>query len=332
MGSDTGINWTDSTWAPIRGCSRISEGCRNCYAERIAARFSKPGMPYDGFAEMTASGPRWTGKVSLVAEHLCDPLRWRKPRKIFLSSTTDVFHDEVYTEDLIKIFAVMALSPRHSYQVLTKRAQRMAEWFRIPDLRARVLGCAWEMLGRESSGCPRRYSHEYVTTRPWPLPNVWLGTSVENQDTAWERIPHLLATPAVVRFLSCEPLLGPVGLKAVGSFRGEDLSALEEVAGHVNRPAIDWVIAGCESGPGARPCATEWIRLIRDQCAEARVAFWLKQAKYDNREDANGQPFVHHLGGDDTVKLGRGRVIDLPYLDGRQHHEFPRVPFIMPVA
>jgi protein gp37 len=297
-------------------------------------------MPYDGFATMTASGPRWTGKVSLVAEHLCDPLRWKRPRKIFLSSTSDVFHEEVYTEDLIKIFAVMALSPRHTYQVLTKRAERMAEWFRIPDLRGRVLSRAWEMLGREASGCPRRYAHDDVSNRPWPLPNVWLGTSVEDQDSAWRRIPHLLAAPAVVRFLSCEPLIGPVGLDAMGSFRGEPLSALEEVVGHVNRPGIDWVIVGCESGPGARPCAIEWVRLIRDQCLAARVPLWLKQAQ---ESTDLGRDRLHDIGDDDSMAFGEGsrlkgpgpggiRIVELPYLDGHQHHDFPRVASTMPVA
>jgi protein gp37 len=338
MGDTTGINWTDSTWAPIRGCSRISEGCRNCYAERIAARFSKPGMPYDGFAEMTAFGPRWTGKVALVDEHLCDPLRWRKPRKIFLSSTTDVFHEKVPNDALINIFAVMALSPRHTYQVLTKRAARMEAWFGIPDLRARVLGRAWEMLGRASSGCPQMYAHENITERAWPLPNVWLGTSVENQDAADERIPALLRTPAAIRFLSLEPLLGLVDLHAIqipDARAGLRFSALQRQ--HDDRfgssdTIIDWAIVGCESGPGARPCQTEWIRVLRDQCLGAGVAFWLKQATYDPREDLHGQPFVHHLSGDDTIKIGRGKVIDLPYLDGHQHHEFPRAASLVPVA
>lgn len=346
MGADTGINWTDATWNPIRGCSRVSEGCRNCYAERVAARFSKKGQPYHGLAVMRTSklavtneggSPHWTGDVRFIPEHLADPLRWKKPRRIFVNSMSDLFHESLTNEQIAAVFGVMAASPRHTFQVLTKRAKRMREWFAWVDTTQRsghamlCTAAAWELLG-DWRGNGAICWEEGGFAEPWPLPNVWIGVSVENQAAAWVRIPDLLATPAAVRFLSCEPLLGPVGLKAVGSFRGEDLSALEEVVGHVNRPAIDWVIIGCESGPGARPCATEWIRLIRDQCAEARVPIWLKQAVATRDVPSPLGTIQPSVKAGEGSKLKPGGIVDLPYLDGRQHHEFPRVPSIMPVA
>lgn len=340
MGDKTGISWTDATWNPVRGCSRISEGCRNCYAERVAARFCKPGQPYHGFAQIVAprdlldrvGGRRngWTRKIDLVPEHLADPLRWKKPRRIFVNSMSDLFHESLTNEQIAAVFGVMAAAPQHTFQILTKRAQRMREWFDWVADQGAIDVCpreAWQHLADPEgpSAIDAALERASRNGRPttWPLPNVWLGVSVENQAAADERIPDLLATPAAVRFLSCEPLLGPVDLEHVRHHLGgesyETGSCLEGNDGFglsAPRERIDWVIAGCESGPGARPCEVQWLRSLRDQCKEAGVAFWLKQAV-----ETLGEHVTARAGG--TSKRKPGGIIELPYLDGVQHAEMP---------
>lgn len=281
MAARSDIEWTDATWNPIRGCSRVSPGCVNCYAEIMAARFSKsaeelaapfleafPGeMPPTfkdqwghGFAEMKGGDHRWTGKVALIESQLDLPSIWRKPMRIFVNSTSDLFHEKLPEDAIDQIFAVMALTPRHTFQILTKRPERMREHvseastpFRVAKAMG-VLSVAQEMI-------------------QWPLPNVWLGTSVEDQERADERIPHLLATPAAVRFLSCEPLLGPIDLRAIARTRAEGF--MRPLDGRFNK--IGLVIVGGESGPGARPMQMEWARSLRDQCIDASVPFFMKQ-------------------------------------------------------
>jgi len=356
MSDKTGISWTDATWNPIRGCSRVSEGCRHCYAEAVAARFSKPGQPYEGLAKIgvaTGHHPKWTGEVRFIAEHLADPLRWKRPRRIFVNSMSDLFHEKLTNEQIAAVFGVMAAAPQHTFQVLTKRARRMREWFewaaaQEPDAPNTCIGIAEssivDSVGRITSRVAGSYGHV-----PWPLPNVWLGVSVENQEAADERIPELLRTPAAVRFLSCEPLIGPFDLAAASP---NARSLVED---------LDWLICGCESGRFARPCSVEWLRSLRDQCAAAEVPFFLKQAaesdmgrcgdadnpngddpcgeriRYfvygpkdssvscgctaEGSEDANGCP---PIGFGDGSSRKPGGVIELPYLDGVQHAEFPR--------
>jgi protein gp37 len=231
MADKTKIEWTDATWNPIRGCTRKSEGCRNCYAEVMAARFSDPGQWGHGLAQRVAlpgggTDHRWTGKVELVDAALDLPLRWREPRRIFVNSTSDLFHEKVPDEWIDRVFAVMALAPQHTFQVLTKRPERMREYLTRP-----VQGpWAGRMHSVDDAGhvtdatdAWRRVHAEMVKLLPitppkqlnlasemqeehgdgfmprWPLPNAWLGTSIENQATADDRIPHLLATPAAVR-------------------------------------------------------------------------------------------------------------------------------------
>jgi protein gp37 len=262
MSDKTGIQWTDATWNPIRGCSRVSEGCRNCYAEVVAARFSNPGQPYEGLARRTSNGgARWTGKIMFVEKHLEDPLHWKRPRRIFVNSMSDLFHEGVTDAQLDRIFGVMAQAQRHTFQVLTKRPERMLAYSN-----ARLLGL--------------------------PLPNVWLGVSVEDQKAADERIPLLFDTPAAVRFLSCEPLLGPVELSqqwrdylAGWNVReqhhpncdGYTCDAGCPIAEQYQTEKINWVIVGGESGANARPCDTRWVRSLVDQCAAAGVAAFVKQ-------------------------------------------------------
>lgn len=253
----TKIEWTTHVLNPIRGCTRVSRGCERCYAERIAARFSGPGEPYEGLARMTHAGPRWTGEVRLVEEILARPLRWRAPRTVFLNSMSDLFHEKVPVHWIARIFRVMQLTPQHTYQVLTKRPERMRE----------ILGGLLE-------------DAVYWRDR-LPLPNVWLGVSAEDQRAADERIPALLETPAAVRFVSAEPLLGPIDLERYLALRvREGLGDFHDGDHAVTisyEPRLDWVICGGESGSGARPMAPDWARSIRNQCLEHGVPFHFKQ-------------------------------------------------------
>ncbi len=282
--SATSIEWTDVTWNPTRGCSRVSEGCRNCYAERQAAR-NFPGLksPTTGesFAVLTDSGPRWTGKLELIEAKLVEPLHWKKPRRVFVNSMSDLFHEDLPDEAIDRVFAVMALCPQHTFQVLTKRADRMRQWM------PRDPFTAFERLLK---GGNAGINH-------WPLPNVWLGVSVEDQANKY-RIDLLRQTPAAIRFLSIEPLL-------------EDI-------GQLDLTGIHWVIVGGESGPGARPIRPEWVRAVRDQCQAANVPFFFKQwgewAPVSNFV-ASPQSFA------EMRKVGKKAAGAI--LDGREWREFP---------
>ncbi len=267
MGTSTGIAWTDATWNPVRGCTRVSEGCRNCYAEKIAARFSGHGQPYAGLA--TRSPHRWTGKVALVPEKLDEPLRWRKPRRVFVNSMSDLFHEGLSFEDIDQVFAVMALCGSHTFQVLTKRLERMREY-----LLSRSHSAAYW-----NAAVPSGWSLEFqgVILARFPLPNVWLGVSVEDQQTADARIPILLDTPAAVRFVSYEPALGPVDFRRWLGGSLDPTLPPAVIADRWGKLGLAWVIVGGESGPKARPCDIAWARGVRDQCRAAGVAFFMKQ-------------------------------------------------------
>lgn len=267
MADNSKIEWTDATWTPVKGCTRASEGCRNCYAEIMAARFNKPGQWGHGLAKIveTPAGKdhRWTGEIRRDEEELRRPLHWRRPRKVFVCSTADLFHEDVPDRWIDRVFAVMALCPQHTFQVLTKRAERMRAYVSSLPNRDDILLEAARSVGATLTSC-----RDVAISVRLPLPNVWIGVSVEDQARADERIPHLLATPAAVRWLSCEPLLGPVNITD-GMWAGPALEALEAT--------IDWVVAGGESGPGARPMHPDWARSLRDQCAAAGVPFLFKQ-------------------------------------------------------
>lgn len=214
MGDNSKIEWCDATWNPVRGCSRVSSGCTRCYAETVAARFSGPGLAYEGLARRTASGEaRWTGEVRVVPEHLDDPLRWKRPRRIFVNSMSDLFHERLTNQQIAVVFGVMAAAKHHTFQVLTKRPARMRDWFEWANAQRRYGGA--ESDPGEVMQCiaiDSGIKFKSLEEVPWPLPNVWLGVSVENQPAADERVPLLLQTPAAVRFLSCEPLLGVVDI------------------------------------------------------------------------------------------------------------------------
>jgi protein gp37 len=246
MGNTTRIEWTDSTWNPIRGCSRVSEGCRNCYAEAIAARFSKTGQAYEGLATLKGLDARWTGEVRLIETHLEDPIRWRKPRKIFVNSMSDLFHPGVKDEWLTEIFSVMARAPRHIYQILTKRPERMLE----------------ALTAGAESVAAALFTNTFG--QPWPPLNWWFGVSVEDHETATHRLPILAKCPAFVRFVSYEPALGPV--------HWESALTLQE-----QRSAISWIIAGGESGTNARRMHPDWARSARQFCNDNHIAFFFKQ-------------------------------------------------------
>lgn len=304
-----GIAWCTETWNPIRGCTRVSAGCMNCYAESMAVRFAGPGQPYEGTINQETN--RWNGTVRLVPEKLSDPLRWQRPRMVFVNSMSDLFHEAVPDEFIDHVFAVMALANQHTFQVLTKRPERMRDylskrteemqsprWFDEPMARA-VFDVSHEFGDKLPGNAP------LVLAGNWPLPNVWIGCTVENQQAADERIPLLLQTPAAVRWVSMEPLLGAVDLKhgdwippqgggsKVNLFRPWETPL----------PSLDWVVVGGESGTNARPMHPDWARSLRDQCADAGVPFLFKQhGEWAQTECKAGGD----LGGDmrkDTVRI-----------------------------
>lgn len=285
MGDKTGISWTDATWNPTKGCEQISPGCRNCYAKSQAARIVRmsKGRPskYDGLVRIGPKGDAcWTGTGLFDSEALTIPLRWRAPRRIFVDSMSDLFFDAFSNEQIAAVFGVMAACPQHTFQILTKRARRMREWFKW-------IGSLWEPPVRAMNSALdilREGVRLTVNSRSWPLPNVWIGVSVENQAAADERIPELLATPSAVRFLSCEPLIGPLYLTPyLAGIATRGAIAADGSLRERPHPPLDWVIAGCESGPGARPCDVAWLRSIRDQCAAADVPFFVKQIVVDGK-------------------------------------------------
>jgi len=327
---NTKIQWTDATWNPIRGCSRVSEGCRNCYAERVAARFSWPGEeamvggsslegraggPYEGLAKMTKDGPRWTGAVNFIEDALDQPLRWKRPRRIFVNSMSDLFHQNVKTEWIMRIFEVMEKAHWHTFQVLTKRPQRMID----------VLG------GSSGAGL----------SAP-PLKNVWLGVSVEDQETANERIKLLLQAPAAVRWISAEPLLGRIDLNRIeiDAERGLHASALHRQydGNYFDAPSLlDWVVVGGESGPGSRPMHPNWVRMMREDCEAAEVPFFFKQwgdliespivngSKIDYKSSgAKGAGVYNRFYHDHGMMFSRvGKALAGRQLDGREWNQYP---------
>lgn len=285
MSDKTHIEWTDATWNIITGCTLVSEGCRHCYAATLAATRLKHIPSRVGLARINAAGEaKFTGEVRFNEHWLDQPLGWKKPRRIFVCAHGDLFHESVPDEWIDKVFAVMALAPQHTFQVLTKRPERARQY--LTDSPNNHISIRNQIAGRGPHVLRSRGDAGHMQ----PLPNVWLGTSVEDQATADERIPHLLATPAAVRFVSAEPLLGPVDLtwafpdirtacchvcgfrtNAVGGVCPNDRSVLRGDIG------LDWLIVGGESGPGARPMHPDWARSLRDQCQAAGVAFFMKQ-------------------------------------------------------
>ncbi|TLW89217.1 phage Gp37/Gp68 family protein [Saccharomonospora piscinae] len=290
MSDGTSIEWTNTTWNPVTGCD-------NCYALTLAERFrGTPGHYFQhGF------------DVQLRPNKLTAPLGWRKPRRVFVNSMSDLFHTEVPDDYIARVFAVIAATPQHTYQLLTKRHARMRALLNSPVFRDLVAVYRDEYVGNTAITPGWDW---------WPLRNVWLGVSVEDQKRADLRIPALLDTPAAVRFLSCEPLLGPV-----------DLDGL----------SIDWVIAGGESGRDARPMHPDWVRTLRDQCAAAGVPFFFKQwgawtpagrgigmAQHNVGREVLVGPPLDDMGHRQVMRrVGKGKAGR--ELDGRTWDEFPQL-------
>lgn len=284
----TSIEWTEATWNPIVGCSVVSPGCTNCYAMKMAARIDRmqPSGHYAGMVQASKAGAVWTGKVALAPDRvIMAPLRRRKPTTYFVNSMGDLFHENVPDEWIDRAFAIMALTPQHTYQILTKRADRMQAYLANDDSIRRMIVSIEGLRVDKSAVGP--LPHLSPGARWFPLANVWLGVSVEDQTRADERIPHLLATPAAIRFVSAEPLLGPVqfshmdventaptGFYVINALTGRN-SDMGRPCPDV--PRLDWVICGGESGPGARPMHPDWARSLRDQCAAAGVPYFFKQ-------------------------------------------------------
>ncbi len=258
------------TWNPIIGYSKVSDGCKNCYAENMAYRIanielSKYGAysdrrEYKNVVQGVFSGAGWNGKTHFVQSAIDKPMRWKKPRVIFVCSMGDLFHEDTSFEEINAVFSVMSDNDQHVYIVLTKRPQRIIDFYN------------W----KSSFGVP------------WvPKNNVWMGVTAENQQTANERIPKLLKIPAAVRFVSVEPMLGPVDLEIISAkywgneykkgFEGINLGVLQGGKNTKTPWHINWVICGGESGPGARPMHPDWARSLRDQCQAAGVPFFFKQ-------------------------------------------------------
>lgn len=243
MGHKSTIEWTEATWNPITGCTLVSDGCRNCYAAMLAAGRLKNIKSRQGLSKLNAEGvAQFTGEVRFNEEWLLQPSSWHKSRKIFVCAHGDLFHEKAKVLWIDKIFAVMEANPRHTFQVLTKR----------PDI-------------------ARDYLTARSVVRKWPLDHVWIGTSVEDQKTADERIPHLMDTPASVRFISAEPLLGPVSFDGIWGYSGS------ATGDQIDNWPIHWVIVGGETGMKSRPMHPDWARIIRDECLAAEVPFLFKQ-------------------------------------------------------
>lgn len=275
--SDTAIEWTEKTWNPTTGCDRVSPGCDNCYALTLAKRLKGMGAAkYQKDGDAETSGPGFG-----ITEHpdsLTIPLSWRKPQKVFVNSMSDLFHKGISDESIAKVFAVMAATPRHTYQVLTKRHGRMRSLLSSDAFRILTKDAHAEM--QLSKALP----YKPLVINAWPLKNVWLGVSVENQEWADIRVPSLVQTPAAVRFLSCEPLLGSVDVsrwlpKPLCDACEADMEApmCNQCYADFKADHIDWVIAGGESGSGFRPVDEQWVRSLRDQCVNAGTAFLFKQ-------------------------------------------------------
>lgn len=334
MADQTHIEWTDATWNPITGCTLVSDGCKHCYAATLAATRLKHHPSRAGLARLNAAGEaKFTGEVRFNEQWLDQPLRWRKPRMIFVCAHGDLFHENVGNTWIDRVFAVMALTPQHTFQVLTKRPDRMRRY-----LQRIMRDGGWLNVASAAGKMCGDDAYADVIQSSCPLPNVWLGVSVENQEAADQRIPDLLQTPAAVRFVSAEPLLGPVDLKFYLHEVGIGVDLSKDAGGGSfkwDTPPLDWVIVGGESGRNARPMHPDWARSLRDQCVAADVSFFFKQwgewFPYGEM-DATGRwnttqrgktPGFWHEWAEPEISIRIGKRAAGRLLDGREWNEVP---------
>lgn len=335
------IQWTEATWNPVVGCSVVSPGCTNCYAMRQAQRIQRMGAGehYRGTTKVVNGNPVWTGKLGVAPPHIfAEPMRRRKPTTYFVNSMSDLFHEGIEDSMIDRVFAVMALARDHTFQVLTKRAERMRAYMTNKNRFGQVMVAPVE-------GHPSRTTgklHDFLWGMPWPLTNVWLGVSAERQQEADARIPHLLETPAAIRFVSAEPLLGPIDFTDVRKYNPRGEPWIDALRGLVTRgdylarspkecsfntrtqikppelPGLNWVIVGGESGPGARAFNVEWARGIVAQCSSAGVACFVKQLGAKPYSVADK---ISHRGCKE--KLGQGFSRFLADRKGGEPREWP---------
>ena len=295
MADKSKIGWTDATWNIVTGCSIVSPGCVNCYAMGLAGTRLRNHPSRKGLTNPSKNGPVWNGQVRFNEQWIDQPMQWKKPRRIFVAAHGDLFHEHVHDDWVATIFGIMARCPQHTFQILTKRPERMLDFIKGP-------GRLRTMPGNDG---------QVTFIEPWPLPNVLLGVSVENRKYADERIPLLLDTPAARHFVSLEPQIEHIHLGYIG-WPHEDASIKACARNGINAllgmdyrdgrngakmPRLDWVIQGCESGKGRRDFDWGWARSMRDQCAAAGVPYFLKQLPID------------------------GKVVTEPSLDGVRHLE-----------
>lgn len=330
------IEWTEYTWNPVTGCTPISEGCQNCYAKRMANRLrGRCGYPEEN-----------PFKVTLHPERLDEPLKWKKPRRVFVCSMGDLFHEDVPFQFIATVFGVMANSSQNIYIVLTKRPQRMKEFFDwLFSNAAKYYARGYRTVPYDDDrinvlimNIASEYGINLDFMRQWPLFNVWIGVTAENQARADERIPILLQIPAAARFVSVEPMLGPVDLSLSD---GVDLSmsvgtGLKPGKSYLIN-SLDWVICGGETGPGARPMNPDWVRSLRDQCQASGTKFFFKSwgewgRRFESGITLNDGLFGYWENdefqynamcshGEYMVKVGKKRAGRL--LDGRTWDETP---------
>lgn len=344
MADKSKIEWVNAegfggaTWNPTVGCRRVSEGCRHCYAEKQAARIvamergRKRLSVYEGVVTMDDNGdprPRWNGSCVPVHGRLDQPLRWTKPRLIFVNSMSDLFHEDISFDYIAAVFGVMGTSTKHIFQILTKRPKRMLEFFEwvkanSAGIRPTMLGHYMAKAGLSRFGTPQI---------EWPLPNVWLGVSVEDQAAADERIPLLLQCPAAVRWLSVEPIIGEVDLRVLETEDVDGEVIMSAFRWNDDEEGIDWVVVGGESGSDARECRVRWVESIVVQCQDADVPVFVKQL--GTRPTCSGAtvwPFhwpigtkrVAHNGRFDVKLTGKGEDMS-EWPEGLRVREWPKV-------
>ena len=333
--SKTRIEWTEYSWNPVTGCTPISEGCQNCYAKRMANRLrGRCGYPTDE-----------PFKVTLHEDRLEEPLRWKKPRKVFVCSMSDLFHEDVPNEFIDYVFAVMGRSQQHTFILLTKRPERMREYLQAGRYQ-QILNIAYRLKYRPE-GLGKGIDNP-KDMRWWP--NVWLGVTAENQQRADERIPVLLQIPAAVRFVSIEPMLGPIDLtkliipitgpgssqpcapetwRQINALTGDDYQYDWKCHGVGHQgPQLNWVICGSESGPNHRKTKIEWIRDLREQCISANVPFFFKQHG-EWLHETQGIDFheghKYYVWPDESMSFRVGKKAAGRSLDGRTWDEMPEI-------